>query len=226
MAQVLLVEDDDAIAAPLERALRRQQHEVRRTASGEQGLALAQTGDYDVVLLDLDLPDLDGLEVCRRLRLAGSQVGILMLTARGDELDRVGGFDAGADDYLPKPFSVAELSARVRALARRVGPLPTPGAGGFRLDTGARRAYVGAEELTLSVKEFDLLVALHSHQAQVVTREQLMKQVWDENWFGSTKTLDVTIARLRTKLSEAGAPVQITTSRGVGFRLEPDAGDA
>ena len=225
MAQVLLVEDDDAIAAPLERALRREQHEVRRTASGEQGLTLAKTGDYDVILLDLDLPDLDGLEVCRRLRRAGSKVGILILTARGDEQDRVIGLDVGADDYLSKPFSVAELSARVRALLRR-SPRAVSGADVFRVDTAARRVHVGAHELALSVKEFDLLVALHSRLGQVVTRETLMEQVWDGSWYGSTKTLDVTIARLRSKLVEAGSPLQIMTSRGVGFRLEGGTADA
>jgi DNA-binding response OmpR family regulator len=229
MARVLLVEDDDAIAAPLERALRRDEHEVLRTASGEEGLEQALSGRHELVLLDLGLPDLDGLEVCRRLREAGSTVGVLMLTARGDELDRVVGLDVGADDYLTKPFSLAELSARMRALLRRAGAAGAPAPlddSGLRVDTGARRVHVGTTEVSLSAKEFDLLAVLHAQRDQVVTRERLIEQVWDEHWFGSTKTLDVTVARLRTKLQEAGAPVQITTSRGVGFRLEVGAAGA
>jgi DNA-binding response OmpR family regulator len=209
------------------RALGRDGHEVTRTASGEEAVQLALSGEHDLVLLDLGLPDLDGLEVCRRVREAGSSIGILMLTARSDELDRVVGLDTGADDYLSKPFSLAELTARMRALLRRsAAPAPAAAApaaapvDGWRIDTGARRVFVNDAEVPLSVKEFDLLVALHEQQDQVVRRERLMEQVWDEHWFGSTKTLDVTVARLRTKLQEAGAPVEITTSRGVGFRLQ------
>ena len=226
MARLLLVEDDDSIAAPLERALRREEHEVVRTASGEEGLALALGGGFDLVVLDLGLPDLDGLEVCRRLREAGSAVGVLMLTARGDELDRVVGLDVGADDYLTKPFSLAELAARMRALLRRAAPVaqaPAPAAGGpgsLVVEPGARRVRVGGTEVPLTAKEFDLLAVLHREQGQVVTRERLMAEVWDEHWFGSTKTLDVTVARLRTKLEEHGATARVTTARGVGFRLE------
>ncbi len=225
MARLLLVEDDDAIAVPLERALRREDHEVVRTASGEQGLELALAGTFELVVLDLGLPDLDGLEVCRRLREAGSTVAVLMLTARGDELDRVVGLDVGADDYLTKPFSLAELAARMRALLRRTsGAAPTgqapAGPGVLSVDAGARRVLVGEQEVALTVKEFDLLAALHREQGQVVTREKLMAEVWDEHWFGSTKTLDVTVARLRTKLEEHGAGTRVTTARGVGFRLE------
>jgi DNA-binding response OmpR family regulator len=231
MALVLLVEDDDAIAVPLERALRREEHDVSRTASGLEAVDLALTGRFELVVLDLGLPDLDGLEVCRRIRDAGSLVPVLMLTARSDELDRVVGLDVGADDYLAKPFSLAELAARMRALLRRAAPAPSaapadapPGA--LRLEPGPRRVFVGPVELPLTAKEFDLLVVLHREQGQVVPRERLMDEVWDENWFGSTKTLDVTVARLRTKLLDAGAAARVTTARGIGFRLELDDGGA
>ena len=231
MARLLLVEDDDAIAAPLERALRREDHEVVRTASGEEGLALALGGTFELVVLDLGLPDLDGLEVCRRLREAGSTIAVLMLTARGDELDRVVGLDVGADDYLTKPFSLAELAARMRALLRRTAAASPAAAapaaeapGALSVDPGARRVRVGGEEVALTVKEFDLLAVLHREQGKVVPRERLMAEVWDEHWFGSTKTLDVTVARLRTKLEEHGAAARVATARGVGFRLE--LGDA
>ena len=234
MARVLLVEDDDAIAVPLERTLRREDHDVVRTASGVQAVDLALAGDVELVVLDLGLPDLDGLEVCRRIREAGSLVPVLMLTARAEELDRVVGLDVGADDYLTKPFSLAELAARMRALLRRAGaaaPVPGPAvppvaAGGLRVEAGARRVFVGDTEVPLTAKEFDLLAVLHREKEQVVTRERLMEEVWDENWFGSTKTLDVTVARLRTKLQEHGATAQVTTARGVGFRLELGAGRA
>jgi DNA-binding response OmpR family regulator len=223
---VLLVEDDDAIAVPLERALRREEHDVVRTASGEDAVRQGLTGGFDLVVLDLGLPDLDGLEVCRQLRAAGSLVAVLMLTARGDELDRVVGLDVGADDYLTKPFSLAELAARMRALLRRAAPVTAapetaPAApGALRVEPGARRGFVGGDEVPLTVKEFDLLSVLHREQGRVVTRERLMEEVWDENWFGSTKTLDVTVARLRAKLDEHGADATVTTARGVGFRLE------
>jgi DNA-binding response OmpR family regulator len=233
VARLLLVEDDDAIAVPLERTLRRDEHEVTRTASGEEAMELILDGAYELVLLDLGLPDLDGLEVCRRVREAGSLVPVIMLSARSDELDRVVGLDVGADDYLPKPFSLAELAARMRALLRRTStgatatPPAAPGDGsGLRVEPEARRAFVGSQELALTVKEFDLLTVLDRDRGRVVTRERLMEEVWDENWFGSTKTLDVTVARLRTKLQEAGAPVGVTTVRGVGFRLEAGASDA
>jgi len=224
MARVLLVEDDDAIAVPLERTLRRDEHDVVRTASGLEAVDLALSGGFELVVLDLGLPDLDGLEVCRRLREAGSLVAVLMLTARAEELDRVVGLDVGADDYLTKPFSLAELGARMRALLRRAGApavaAPADDGAALRVDPGARRAHVGGVELPLTAKEFDLLAVLHREKDQVVTRERLMDEVWDENWFGSTKTLDVTVARLRSKLEDAGAPVRVATVRGVGFRLE------
>jgi DNA-binding response OmpR family regulator len=226
MAQLLLVEDDDGIAAPLERALRREGHLVTREASGEEGVARALEGTAELVILDLGLPDIDGIEVCRRIRDAGSEVPIFMVTARADELDRVVGLDVGADDYLSKPFSLAELLARIRAiLRRRVAPPPqsTPAelAAGLAVDEASRRVLVREQEVTLTVKEFDVLALLAREPGNVVKRERLMDEVWDVNWFGSTKTLDVTVARLRSKLEEHGSPMRVATVRGVGFRLEP-----
>ena len=235
--KILMVEDDDGIALPLHRTLEREGYEVDRVSSGTEGLSRASELGPDLVVLDLGLPDLDGLEVCRRLRADGFDGGILILTARGGELDRVVGLDVGADDYLAKPFPLGEFLARVRALLRRLGrragadesaapaPAPrTPGAGpatGFRVDPQARRVWAGSGEVVLSTKEFDLLALLDSEPGTVLTRERLMDEVWDENWFGSTKTLDVTIGRLRQKLEAARAEVSIVTVRGVGFRLEP-----
>lgn len=236
-ARLLVMEDDDDVAAPLLRALAREGHEVSRVALGADGLARVAEGDIDLVLLDLGLPDIDGLEVCRQLRDSGYHGGVLMLTARSSELDRVDGLDVGADDYLAKPFGLAELQARTRALLRRTSrgaaPATPPPAGvpagasadlpavhGVRVDRVARRAWVAAAELALTEKEFDLLAELWSSRGAVLTREALMDAVWDENWFGSTKTLDVTMARLRQKLDDAGVPGLITTVRGVGFRFD------
>jgi DNA-binding response OmpR family regulator len=233
--RLLVVEDDDGIAGPLLRALTREDYEVERVANGADGLAAAARGGVDLVLLDLGLPDMDGLEVCQQLRATGYDAGILILTARHGELDRVVGLDVGADDYLSKPFALAELLARVRALLRRAAPreaVASPAApasseapaaaSGFRIDVGARRVWVDAEEVALTTKEFDLLALLDSERGSVITRERLMDEIWDENWFGSTKTLDVTTGRLRQKLEESKAPVRIVTVRGVGFRLEAD----
>lgn len=231
-ADLLLVEDDDGIAAPLLRALGREDYAVRRAATGADALS-ELTGEPPpaVVILDLGLPDIDGLEVCRRARSAGFAGGILILTARGDELDRVVGLDSGADDYMAKPVALAELLARVRALLRRSAPAattvapavtPTPAGApsGFRLDEGSRRVWAHDTELRLSAKEYDLLALLAREPGQAITRERIMEEVWDEHWFGSTKTLDVTLGRLRTKLADAGAPVEIVAIRGVGFRFE------
>ncbi|WP_209716426.1 response regulator transcription factor [Marmoricola sp. OAE513] len=226
--RLLVVEDDDGIAAPLVRTLEREGYEVHRAADGSTGLKNAGDGGFDMVLLDLGLPDMDGLDVCRQLRADGFEGGVLILTARDGELDRVVGLDVGADDYLSKPFALAELLARTRALLRRTArpeaaaatPAPSAPTGGLRVDLQSRRVWVEDTEISLTSKEFDLLGLLDSERGTVLTRETLMDKVWDENWFGSTKTLDVTMGRLRQKLEEAGAPVQIITVRGVGFRLE------
>lgn len=244
--RLLIVEDDDAIAAPLVRAVQREGYDVTRVAAGQPALDHVAAGGADLVLLDLGLPDMDGLDVCRQLRSDGFEGGIVILTARAGELDRVVGLDVGADDYLAKPFSLSELLARVRALLRRSGrattadavpepgppttstssPSPGPAADGFRVDRAARRAWVGGVELALTAKEFDVLALLDDQRGAVVSRETLMAEVWDENWFGSTKTLDATVGRLRQKLQDGGAPVVLGTVRGVGFRLEGAAPDA
>ncbi|MBA4607215.1 response regulator transcription factor [Aeromicrobium sp. Marseille-Q0843] len=228
--QVLVVEDDDKIAPPLVRTLEREGYVVEWVAEGITAVERIALGDLDLVLLDLGLPDIDGLEVCRRAREGGYRGGIIILTARDGELDRVVGLDVGADDYLSKPFALAELLARARALLRRSAPVEpaapapaAPGASGLRVDPASRRIWVNDAEVAVTSKEFDVLVLLDEVRGAVVTRERLTSDVWDENWFGSTKMVDATVGRLRQKLEDAGAPVQITNVRGVGFRLEDQA---
>ncbi len=236
VAHVLLVEDDDKIAAPLVRTLEREGYEVERLAEGLPALERLLRGSVDLLLLDLGLPDVDGLDVCRRAREGGFTGGIIILTARDGELDRVVGLDVGADDYLAKPFGLSELLARARALLRRsairAGAVPGSGSGSapaaapaeerndLRVDVQARRIWVGATELAATSKEFDVLALLDATRGAVVSRDRLISEVWDENWYGSTKTLDATIGRLRQKLDDAEAPATVTTVRGVGFRLE------
>jgi len=216
MTSVLLAEDDASISDPLARALRREGYDVNVSADGPTTLDAALAGGID----DLGLPRLDGLEVCRRLRTEGQSVPVLILTARADEVDTVIGLDAGADDYVTKPFRLAEFLARVRALLRR-GSTETSMAQGVRVDTEARRAWLGDTELDLTTKEFDLLSVLVNEAGKVVTREQIMREVWDSKWWGSTKTLDMHISWLRRKLGDdAQSPRYITTVRGVGFRFE------
>jgi DNA-binding response OmpR family regulator len=217
VACLLLVEDDEDIAGPLARALRREGHEVVTAAEGGAALRSAIDGEVDLILLDVGLPGMSGLEVCRAVRDVRPQLPILMLTARDGELDAVAGLDAGADDYVTKPFRLAELMARVRAMLRRAAP-DSVEAGGVRLDASARRAWRGERELELSPKEFDLLALLVSEAGRVVTRERIMDEVWDPNWFGTTKTLDMHVSWLRRKLGEPG---RVTTVRGVGFRFDP-----
>jgi len=228
MARVLVVEDEEDIAFPLVRTLEREGYVVTWVEDGEAALDRLKSDQEDVMILDLGLPDMDGLEVCRRARDAGYEGAIMIVTARGGELDRVVGLDYGADDYLAKPFGLAELQARVRALLRR-----TSGAGagsdeaarqaradGLRIDVAARRVYAGSDEVSLTGKEFEVLNILAANRDKVVSRDRLMADVWDENWYGSTKTLDVTIGRLRQKLESVGVTERVVAVRGVGFRLE------
>jgi DNA-binding response OmpR family regulator len=213
---LLVVEDDESIAAPLVRGLERFGFEVTRVSTGREALG---TEGMDLVLLDLGLSDLDGYEVCRRLR-ARSKVPIIVVTARGDEGDRVLGLELGADDYVVKPFGLRELVARIRAVARRsVGgdePEVPQRIGSLVVDRRTRRVSVGDEEVALAPKEFDLLALLADDPGAVVSRVQIMDEVWDPHWYGPTKTLDVHVASLRKKL---GDPRWIETVRGVGFRL-------
>jgi DNA-binding response OmpR family regulator len=221
MAQLLLVEDDPSISEPLTRALARDGYEVRATASGEEAVAIATAGGIDLVLLDLTLPDLDGLEVCRRIRAIDEALPIVMLTARAEEIDLVVGFDAGADDYVAKPFSLAELLARVRARLRLSAPASRLAVQGVRVDLDAHRAFLHDRELELTPKEFDLLALLVADAGRVVPRQRIMRDVWDEHWYGSTRTLDVHLSALRRKLGDdPSSPRLITTVRGVGFRFE------
>ncbi len=226
MAQVLVVEDEEDIAFPLVRTLEREGYDVTWIETGKKALAHLMLESPDIMILDLGLPDMDGLDVCRAARDAGFDGGIMIVTARAGELDRVVGLDFGADDYLSKPFGLAELQARVRALLRRSqsgqgsGSTTTDTTTGLRIDNDARRVTIDQSEVALTAKEFDVLALLAASRDKVVSREQLMSEVWDENWFGSTKTLDVTIGRLRNKLEEAGAEDRVVAIRGVGFRLE------
>ena len=220
MTSVLLAEDDLSISDPLARALRREGYDVDVSADGPGTLGRALSGGVDLIVLDLGLPELDGLEVCRRLRSEGRTTPVLVLTARADEVDTVIGLDAGADDYVTKPFRLAELLARVRALLRR-GSVETQVVQGVRIDPEARRAWSGDDELELTTKEFDLLWALIRDAGKVVTREQLMRDVWGAKWWASTKTLDMHVSWLRRKLGDdAHSSRYITTVRGVGFRFE------
>ena len=222
--RILVVEDEDSISEPFAEALRRAGFEalVTRTAAG--ALQLAEEAEPDLVMLDLALPDGDGRDVCRELRRR-SDVPIVMLTARGTEMDKIVGLELGADDYVVKPFSAAEVISRIRAVLRRSAPRDGASAepvriGELELDPAARLAKLGSTELELSRKEFDLLAELMRHAGHVVTREDLMAKVWDVNWFGSTKTLDVHIGWLRRKLGDdPNQPTYIETVRGVGFRF-------
>src|ERR1044071_3442618 len=222
MTRVLLAEDDASISEPLARALRREGYEVEVREDGPTALDAGMQGGVDLVVLDLGLPGMDGLEVARRLRADGHTVPILILTARADEVDTIVGLDEGADDYVTKPFRLAELLARVRALLRRgTVEAPPPAVRGVRVDAEARRAWHGDVELDLTTKEFDLLWVLLRDAGKVVTREQIMREVWDAKWWTSTKTLDMHISWLRRKLGDdAHSPRHITTVRGVGFRFE------
>lgn len=236
--RVLLIEDDDRVAGPLVEGLNRFGFTVDRARTGREGLA---AGESDMVLLDLGLPDMDGIEVCRTLRLR-SQVPIIMITARSDEVDRVLGLEIGADDYVSKPFGVRELIARIRAVTRRAqasfaaaGPSPSGrGAGGpadpahclqrigpLAIDRRTRQVHLDRTPVALSPKEFDLLACLADDPGAVCTRQHILDTVWQPNYFGPTKTLDVHIAALRRKLGDSA---WIDTVRGVGFRLQPPAG--
>ena len=215
---ILLVEDDDAIAASLISGLATSGMTVRRVSNG----ADAVTAEIpDVVLLDIGLPDFDGFEVCRRIRQK-SQVPIIMLTARDEEIDRVFGLEIGADDYVTKPFGLRELTARIRAVTRRrvAADLPTSEIleiGNLKLDLSTRRVYMSGKEVELTTKEFDLLAYLAEHPGIVHRRTDIMESVWDANWYGPTKTLDAHVAAVRKKLGNAD---WIEAVRGVGFRLE------
>ena len=231
--RILVVEDEESISQPFAEALRRAGFEAVVTGTAAGAIELADSENPDLVMLDLALPDGDGRDVCRELRRR-SDVPIVMLTARGTEMDKIVGLELGADDYVVKPFSAAEVISRIRAVLRRSAPRDDDGAsskpvrvGEVEIDPAARIARFRGAELELSRKEFDLLAALMRNAGRVVKREDLMSEVWDTNWFGSTKTLDVHIGWLRRKLGDdPTAPTYIETVRGVGFRFAaPEDGE-
>jgi len=229
VARLLLVEDDTVIGRSLHERLVAHRHDVRWVTTGADALAVAADEQFELVLLDLGLPDVDGVDLCRRLRSAQPGCVLVIVTARDEEIDVVVGLEAGADDYLTKPVRLDELLARVRAHLRRNAASVTAGrvwqAGDLAVDTGARRVWLGAHEIALRAKEFDLLARLIAEPDTAVSREALMSDVWDEHWFGSTKTLDVHVSALRRKMAAAGdragvRPPDIVTLRAHGYRLQ------
>ena len=239
MPRILVVDDEPAVTDLLAYNLRKAHYDVLIAADGRTALRLARESAPDLVLLDLMLPEVDGLDVCRELRRA-SQVPIIMLTARGEEVDRVVGLELGADDYVCKPFSVRELMARVKAVLRRGAPVPPgqavlvpagqaaplAGPGGLRLDVEQREASVGSARLDLSRLEFDLLHTLLAHAGRVLSREQLLEQVWGYDYPGDTRAVDSVVKRLRAKLRAADPRADcIAAVRGVGYKLRQESDD-
>ena len=225
---ILLVEDERSIIEPLAAALEREGFRTELAGTAAEAIARAEAVDPDLVLLDLMLPDGSGYEVTRELR-SRSSVPIVMLTARGDEADRIVGLELGADDYIVKPFSAREVAARIRAVLRRAQPAPVAEAAGaeeaieigaIRLDPARRSVTRDGEEVELARKEYELLQYLMENAGRVVTRDRLLEEVWDMNWFGSTKTLDVHVSAVRKKIGDdPSAPRYLHTVRGVGFRF-------
>ena len=225
MSKILIVEDENTLRDTLALNLRQSGHAVLTAADGRSGLDLARAETPDLVILDLMLPELDGLSLCRMLR-RDSSVPIIMLTARGTEMDRIAGLETGADDYVVKPFSLGELMARVRAQLRRAGGV-TRGrdtrleAGDLALDLLARRATLREAELKLTHREFDLLAEFMRNKGAVLTRDLLLNRVWGFDYVGDTHTVDVHIRWLREKIeADPSAPTRLTTVRGVGYRFE------
>jgi DNA-binding response OmpR family regulator len=227
---ILLVEDEASITEPLTAALEREGWATHVTASAREAPGLVTSTEPDLVLLDVMLEDGSGFDVCREIRQT-SRVPIIMLTARGEELDRIIGLELGADDYVVKPFSARELIARIRAVMRRTADVVAPAARDDRIEIGdvvlessMRRVTLAGAEVDLTRKEYELLALLMRNAGMVLTRERLIDEVWDTNWYGSTKTLDVHVSGLRKKLGDdAGTPRYVHTLRGVGFRFSaPD----
>jgi DNA-binding response OmpR family regulator len=234
MARLLIVEDDLPIGRALHTGLSGSGHDAVWVQTGRDALDALSLGGFDLALVDLGLPDLDGVDVCRRIRADQPRCVVVILTARDEEIDVVLGLDAGADDYLTKPFRLAELMARVNAHLRRGAANMSETAvlrvGDLAVDTAARRVHLGSAEVALRAKEFDLLARLASSAGTVVSRTDLIRDVWDENWFGSTKTLDVHLSALRRRLTEVSrqcgtAAPEIVTLRGRGYRLDGSTTD-
>ncbi|HEC10265.1 MAG TPA: response regulator transcription factor [Acidimicrobiales bacterium] len=221
--RLLVVEDDLALGNVIRRGLAEEGHAVDLVGTVAQAEEALFVDDHDLLVLDLGLPDGDGAELCRRLRAEGSQLKVLMLTARDDLSDKVGGLDAGADDYLTKPFAFPELAARVRALLRRPADTRSPvmEAAGIRLDPAAHTVWAGQIAVPLTPKEFSLLHYLMAHTGDVVSRSILLEHVWDANYDGLSNVVDVHVANLRRKLELPGSDGVIETVRGVGYRFNP-----
>jgi two-component system OmpR family response regulator len=223
--RVLIVEDDAKMAGLIQRGLRDDGLAADVAGEGEAALWMAGATDYDAIVLDVLLPGIDGFEVCRRLRSDGVRSPVLMLTARDAVEDRVRGLDTGADDSVTKPFSLAELAARLRAIARR-GPIERPPvleAGGLRLDPATRRVWRGGAEIALSAREFALLETLMRHPGQVLDRLQLLDHAWDGEYENRSNVIDVYIRYLREKVDRPFGADSIETVRGVGYRLRENA---
>jgi len=233
MTTILLVDDEKMITGPLVHALQQKGYEVLVAHNGRNGLNLALTENPDVVVLDILMPEMDGWEVCKALRQK-STVPILMLTALGDEVDRILGLELGADDYLTKPFSTRELIARLRALLRRVEfdqqqsqASDLLSVGSIRMELNTRRVYKGSEELQLRHKEFEMLVLLLSRPGDVITRAEFFDKVWGTDWLGDTRTLDVHMRWLREKIeADPSQPRLLQTVRGTGYRFAAPDGNA
>jgi DNA-binding response OmpR family regulator len=225
---VLVVEDESSIASFVALYLKNAGYAVRTAANGNEALAQAAAAQPNLIVLDLMLPDIDGIEVCRRIR-KGSDVPILMLTARDEDVDKIIGLEVGADDYLTKPFNPRELVARIRSILRRASPErrerenETIQHGDLHVDAGRREVHVGDQEIQLAPKEFDLLWELLDHKGLVLTRDQLLERVWGYTFAGDTRTVDVHVRQLRRKLGEASP---IVTVWGVGYKVGPDRAPA
>ena len=223
--RILVVEDEDNIASIVRLYLEKAKYQVERVSDGESAVRRANAASPDLIVLDLNLPDIDGLEVCRRVR-AGSQVPIIMLTARDDDVDKIVGLEVGADDYLTKPFNARELVARVKAILRRATAPPAAARGGvlthgeIRIDAGRREVTVGPRHVQLAPKEFDLFWALLEHRGMVLTRDQLLERVWGYTFAGDTRTVDVHVRQLRRKI---GDTCPVVTVWGVGYKVSDDA---
>ncbi|MEM9037817.1 MAG: response regulator transcription factor [Actinomycetota bacterium] len=226
MSTVLVVEDDAEIRTALERILRYESYEVISAVDGAEGLEKLTDASIDCVVLDLMLPYVDGLTVCRRMRARGDRTPVLMLTARGDVRDRVEGLDAGADDYLPKPFDLDELLARIRALLRRTSELGEDVlvSGSIRLDPLRREVAADNEPVQLTRTEFEILHLLMRNEGIVLERSVMYERIWGYDFEGASRSLDVHVGYLRRKLEATGLPRSIETVRGIGFVLRPKAG--
>ncbi len=226
MAKILLIEDEERIARFVELELTHEGYEVAKAHDGRAGLEMAESGGYDLMLLDIMLPELNGLEVLRRFRKS-SNAPVIMLTARDAVMDKVSGLDMGADDYITKPFQIEELLARIRAALRKRGAnagQPLLSCGPVRLDAARRLVTCGTRELELTNREFSLLMTLLEHKSIVLTRETLLERVWGYEYMGETNVVDVYIRYLRAKLDEACGVKLIHTVRGVGYAIkEPEA---